>query len=374
MSAEDEIFMKKALELSECARVRAPPNPWVGCVIADEGKIVGEGFTQKVGGPHAEVTALRQAQGRTRGATAYVTLEPCSHFGRTPPCVNALIDAGIKRLVMGIQDPDERVKGKGAAKLRAMGIQVTEGILADRISKSLAPYLYHRKTGLPYCLVKAAASIDGRVAAEDGTSQWISSSEARLDCHKLRAESQAILIGAGTARYDLPALTVRDVAEHPPSPPLRVVLDSSGTVLPKGPLFDTTLAPTLFITTSTCPEEVKENWQNHGVSVEIVSQAKNGIGVDIKEVLILLGKKGILQLLVEGGGKILGSFLESEFADRVVLYLGGRILGSRGIPLFATNTIGTMEESPELNLLETTTLGNTVRLDYNFKKDDYEAG
>ena len=361
MSSEDNAFMERALRLAEHARIHAPPNPWVGCVIVNHGEVIGEGFTQKAGCAHAEIVALQKAKGRTNGATVYVTLEPCSHFGRTPPCVNALIDAGISRVVVGIQDPDEQVNGNGLEKLRAKGIQVTEGVLADAISQSLAPYLHHRKSGLPYCLLKAAASIDGRVAAEDGTSQWISSSEARLDCHQIRAESQAILVGSGTAKYDLPALTVRGVAEYPPIPPLRVILDSKGTLPAKGPLFDTSLAPTLIITTSDCPDHIKETWKKHGVSIEAVSKAENGIGVDLKQVLILLGKKGILQLMVEGGGKILGSFLEAQLADRIVLYLGGRILGNRGIPLFTTNTITTLKNSPQLKLLGTKIFGNTIR-------------
>lgn len=361
---QDIAMMERALNLASRARVIAPPNPWVGCVIVKQGKIVGEGFTQKAGGAHAESIALQAANGQTEGATVYVTLEPCSHFGRTAPCANALIEAGVSRVVIGIQDPDEHVQGSGIARLRHAGIEVVEGVHSEAVKASLAPYLYHRMTGSPYCLLKGAASIDGRVAAQDGTSQWISSPEALADCHQIRAESQAILIGSGTACTDLPSLTVRNVPESPPIPPLRVVLDSHGKVLPKGPLFDTSLAPTLMITTENCQEKVRKDWKSSGVQIETVSAGENGIGVDLSQVLALLGKRGILQLMIEGGGKIHGGFLEAKLINRYVIYIGARILGSLGIPLFATETITTLLESPQLNLLSAKILGNTVRLDY----------
>lgn len=360
----DSQMMERALVLANKARITSPPNPWVGCVIVKEGRIIGEGFTQEPGGAHAEVVALKQAKNHTQGATAYVTLEPCSHFGRTPPCVNALIEAGISRLVIGIKDPDLNVQGKGIAKLRAANIDITLGVLEKPISESLAPYLHHRKTGRPYCILKGAISVDGRIAAEDGTSQWISSEEARLDYHHVRAESQAIIIGAGTACVDLPALTVRNVLQYPSTPPLRVILDAKGRVTPRGPLFDTSLAPTLIITTPDCPQKIKEEWKNYGVQIEVLPLAKSGIGVNLEEVLILLGKREILQVIVEGGGKILGSFLEARIANQLNLYVGGLILGSGGVPLFETDFIKTIKESPQLILTNTKILGNSVRLDY----------
>lgn len=362
--AQDMAMMNRALTLAKQARVIAPPNPWVGCVIINQGKIIGEGFTHIPGCAHAEVVALQQAKNQTKGATVYVTLEPCAHFGRTPPCVNALIEAGVARVVIGIQDPDKHVQGKGIAKLREAGIGITEGLLSKEISTSLAPYLHHRRTGLPYCVLKGAMSVDGRVAAQDGTSQWISSPEARLDCHQLRAESQAIIVGSRTAYIDQPTLTVQGVAQNPSHPPLRVILDTRGRVSPKGPLFDTSLAPTLIITTPSCPEKIKESWKTYGVQVEIVSRAANGIGVDLEQVLKLLGTRGILQVIIEGGGTILGAFLEANLVNHFSLYMGGLILGNRGIPLFATDAITTLKEAPQLTLLNAKVLGNSVRLDY----------
>lgn len=366
---QDISMMERALNLAEQARVIAPPNPWVGCVVVNQGKIVGEGYTRPTGHSHAEIVALEQAKGQTKGATVYVTLEPCAHFGRTPPCVNALVEAQVARVFIGIQDPDEQVRGKGIAILKEAGIEVIEGICKEAISLSLAPYLHQRRTGLPYCLLKGAASVDGRVAAPDGTSQWISSPEARSDCHQIRAESQAIIVGAGTACTDQPALTVRGVFQQPTKPPLRVVLDTQGRVPPKGPLFDTSLAPTLIITTASCPANIQESWKKCGVQVEIVSKAENGVGVDLKQTLQLLGKRGILQVMIEGGGTVLGAFLEANLVQHFSLYIGGRILGSSGIPLFATDSITTLKESPQLKLLQAKILGNSIRLDYTLDEN-----
>lgn len=366
MSTYDFKMMERALDLSQHARLIAPPNPWVGCVIVKNGEIVGEGYTQPPGSAHAEVMALKQAGGRAKGATVYVTLEPCVHFGRTPPCVNALIQAEVSRVVVGICDPDSRVQGKGMEKLREAGIEVLQESHAEGIAASLAPYVHHRRTGRSFCLLKAAISVDGRVAAYDGTSQWITSSEARLDSLQLRAESQAILIGAGTACADNPLLTVRDVQQLPLRPPLRVVLDSSGRVPATGPLFDVSLAPTMMITTGRCPESVKNAWKERGVDVEVVSQDPNHFGVDLAEVLHLLGQKGVLQVMVEGGSKILGAFLDANLAQRLILYVGPCVLGSLGRPLFPSESIKTLKEAPQLTLMGTKTLGGSVRLDYGW--------
>jgi diaminohydroxyphosphoribosylaminopyrimidine deaminase/5-amino-6-(5-phosphoribosylamino)uracil reductase len=203
------------------------------------------------------------------------------------------------------------------------------------------------------------------VAAQDGTSQWISSPEARLDSQQLRAESQAILVGSGTANTDQPSLTVREVKQFPCTPPLRVVLDAHGRTAASGSLFDTSLAPTLILTSSSCPEKISDEWKKHGVQVEVVPKAENGTGVDLKSLLALLGKRGILQVMIEGGGKVLGAFLEAELANHLTLYIGSCILGNRGIPLFDIGSITTLKEAPHLQFLETRALGNTVRLDYH---------
>lgn len=360
----DYKMMMRALEISLQGRVTAPPNPWVGCVIVKDNHIVGEGYSSPAGQAHAEVNALQKAQEKANGATAYVTLEPCSHYGRTPPCMQALIKANIARVVVGLLDPDPRVSGKGIQGLQAAGIEVIQGVAEKEIRAVLLPYLFQRITGHPYCIAKAAVSIDGRIAAKDGSSFWISGEEALNDVQQTRAESQAILIGAGTARMDKPKLTVRHSKVIPSIAPLRVVLDARGQVLPPGPLFETTQTPTLIITTKHCPEKICCQWQDHGVEVAIASPAEDGKGISLKEVWDLLGKKGILQVLVEGGGNLLGSLLTSKMIQRLHLYVGPRILGTGGIPLFNISSINNIAEAPYLHLLESKTLGNTVRIDY----------
>jgi diaminohydroxyphosphoribosylaminopyrimidine deaminase/5-amino-6-(5-phosphoribosylamino)uracil reductase len=363
--SHDELMMHRAIQIGNEARIIAPPNPWVGCVITKYGQIISEGFTQTPGQAHAEVAALRAAGDHAQGATAYVTLEPCCHYGRTPPCTKALLKAGIERVVIGIEDPDPIVSGKGIAALHEAGIEVTVGIHAEAIKKQLAPYIHHRTTGLPYCVGKSAISIDGRIAAKDGSSQWISSEKARLDAHRLRAESQAILIGAGTAIADAPRLTVRNVEQMPSTPPLRVIFDAAGRVPAKGPLFDTKEAPTLIFTTSSCPEKVKKEWQNHGVEIEILPHASTGKGIDLTAALEILGKRKVVQALVEGGATLLGSFIAAKLLHHLRLYVGPCILGDEGIPLFRLEGIHSLSQAPRLNLTDTKAFGDTVRLDYH---------
>src|SRR5581483_11094304 len=240
-------------------------------VVGADGQIVGRGFHRRAGEPHAEVHALREAGGRARGGTAYVTLEPCAHQGRTPPCAPALVEAGVRRVVVAVLDPDERVAGRGVDLLRAAGIRVDVGVGAEAAARSLAPYLHHRRTGRPLCLLKTAASLDGRTAAADGTSQWITGPEARVDAHRLRAESGAVVVGAGTALADGPTLTFRNLDVEDgviPPQPLRVLLDAGGRVPAVGPLFDATLAPTLVITTAAADLETRREWKEAGAEGE----------------------------------------------------------------------------------------------------------
>src|SRR5947209_8596065 len=249
--------MHRALELAASVRGTTSPNPWVGCVI-DPGGF--EGATEPPGGPHAEIVALERAGEAAKGATLVVTLEPCAHQGRTPPCTDAIIDAGIATVIVGIEDPDTHVRGRGIAALRDAGIDVEVGVCAEEVRAQLAPYVKHRSTGRPWVVLKLAASADGRAAAPDGSSQWITGEAARADAHRLRAESDAVIVGAGTIRADDPQLTVRHVEGRDP---LRVVL-------------------------GTAPAEAKVH-----PCVELSGE--------LGEVLDVLGGKGVIQLLVEGG-------------------------------------------------------------------------
>lgn len=361
-----EKCMQRALALGIQGRITAPPNPWVGCVIVANGEIVGEGFHRAAGEAHAEVKALNEAGTKAAGSSVYVTLEPCAHFGRTPPCVQSLIEAKVSRVFIGVEDPDSRVAGRGVELLRKAGIEVSVGISRMECEQNLAPYLYQRRTGYPYCVAKGAISIDGRVAALDGSSQWITCPEARKDGHSLRAESQAIIVGCGTAIADRPALSIRNFHPMPTHPLLRVVLDSTGRTLPPGPLFDMTSAPTLMITTECCRKSTLDVWKSCGIEVAVVAKSSHGEGVDLHEVLTILGKRGVMQVLVEGGGKILGSFLDQNLLQGLRIYMGPLILGSEGIPLFRTNRITSLQEAPKLKMCGITTLGETVRVDYSF--------
>ncbi len=371
-------LMQRALALGETARRRTAPNPWVGCVIVADGEIIAQGATEPPGGPHAEVVALAIAGEAARGATAYVTLEPCSHEGRTSPCADALVAAGVARVVVAIEDPDPRVRGEGIARLRAAGIDVEIGPGADAVTQVLAPYLHHRRTGRASCLVKTAASLDGRVAAADGSSRWITGEAARADAHELRADSQAVIVGAGTALTDRPSLTVRlaadpdaNRAEHQP---LRVLLDARGRVPAEGPLFDTALAPTLALTTSAVSPVVVDAWQAAGAKVEVVGPASDGLGVDLASVLALLGRDGVLQAMVEGGPTLHGALLRAGLVDRIVAYVAGAALGAGGRPVFDGPSPAALVEAPRFELLDARVLAGDVRLEYSAPHSDADLG
>lgn len=354
-SKEQQLFfMRWAIQLGEKGRCTAPPNPWVGCVLVKDGEIIAEGYHAAAGKPHAEIVALEKAGPLAKGATAYVSLEPCSHHGRTAPCVHALIAAGIKQVIIPLLDPDPRVSGTGVAALREAGIDVVVGMAQEEASRSLAPYLFQRRTKRPYCLLKSAMSLDGRTAAADGTSQWITGEEARRDVHFLRAESQAILVGSRTALTDNPRLTVRDFP-YPIKQPLRVLLDRQGRVPAQGPLADMTLAPTLVFTSSS---PAKDAWERCGAEVYFSP------AITLKDILEELGKREIIQLLVEGGSALHAAFLKENLVNQFTLYMGNCLLGSHGHPLIPDFPIATLSEAPRWSLESVRRFGNDLRLDY----------
>lgn len=322
----DEHFMAEALRESRAARRRSSPNPWVGCVIVDvDGAVAGRGATEAPPGRHAEVVALSQAGERARGATAYVTLEPCSSTGRTPPCVDALLAAGISRVVVGIVDPDPRVSGGGLAALGAAGVEVAHGVLAAEISSYLAPYVTHRVSGRPYVIVKLAATLDGRIAAPDGSSRWITSTEARRDTHELRADSDAVLVGAGTVRADDPELTVR-LDGGAVRQPMRVVL---GRV----------------------PEDAR-------------AQPALELSGDLRGILDELGRRGVLQLLVEGGAHVAGEFHRLGLVDAYVIYFAPALLGGDdGVPMLAGPGRKTMADLWRGEIRAVTRLGPDLKVE-----------
>lgn len=321
---DDQIWMAQAVALGDEVRADTSPNPWVGAVVVPAGDDpVAEGATRPPGGPHAEVVALELAGESARGSTLYVTLEPCSHHGRTPPCADAVIAAGVSRVVIGVLDPDPHVAGQGAARLRDAGVEVEVGVLAGEVEASLAPYLKHRRTGLPWVVLKLAATLDGRIAAPDGSSRWITGPEARADVHRLRAESDAVLVGAGTVRADDPALTVRD---SPGSDPLRVVLGK----IP------------------------------HGARVE-PALVHTG---DPQELLYELGKRDVLQLLVEGGAKVAWLFHDRRLVDQYVLYFAPALMGGDdGVPLLRGPGAPSMDQVWRGRISSVRPIGPDVRID-----------
>jgi diaminohydroxyphosphoribosylaminopyrimidine deaminase/5-amino-6-(5-phosphoribosylamino)uracil reductase len=358
----DEHWMTRAVALAAGARRRAAPNPHVGCVLVQDGAGVGEGATAPPGGAHAEAAALDAAGPAARGATAYVTLEPCAHHGRTPPCADALVAAGVARVVVALEDPDPAVAGRGIASLRAAGVRVAVGAGAPAVREQLAAYLHHRRTGRALCLVKTALSIDGRTAAVDGTSQWITGPAARADAHDLRADSQAVVVGPGTALADHPALTVRDAGPPvPASPPRRVLLDALGRVPAEGPLFDGS-APTVVCTTEGADPAVVAAWTAARATVEVVPAVAGKL--DLAATLVRLGDLGVLQAMVEGGAALHGALLAAGLVDRLCVYVGATALGTGGKPGLDWPGPPTVAAAPRWHLRRATVLGDDVRLDY----------
>ncbi len=365
MYDRDDELMGRAIELARGARRHTAPRPAVGCVIVRDGEIVGEGATGvSPGGAHAEAAALVSAGERARHATVYSTLEPCDHHGATPPCTEALIAAGVDVVVVALDDPDERVAGRGYARLRAAGINVVTGVRAADAARDLAPYLHHRRTGRAFVTAKVASSLDGRMAAADGSSQWITSAAARADAHELRADVQAIVVGAGTALADQPALTVRGADPMPAQPPLRVLLDGRGRVSARGPLFDTTLAPTLVVTTDAAPAAATDAWAASGAKVESIAPAADGAGVDLDALTLLLGRHGVLHALIEGGATLLGAVMRAGTAQRLVAYVAPTLLGARGLPTFAFDGPANIAAASRMRLTAARTIGDDIRLDY----------
>ena len=328
--AADERFMRLAMANATTVRLTTRPNPWVGSVVVAGNGDVFQGATSEPGGAHAEIHALRLAESAARGATLYATLEPCAHTGRTPPCVDAIIDAGVQRVVVGIEDPDVHVAGRGIARLRDAGIEVTSGVLADEVTRQLAPYLTHRRTGRPHVVLKLALTLDGYIAAPDGSSTWITGAAARADAHRLRAESDAVLVGAGTVRADDPLLTVRNFTPANAVPtagldPLRVVLGR----VPAG----ARIAPAL---------------EHQG---------------DIAALLDDLGARGVLQLMVEGGADVAGQFHRAGLVDEYVLYLAPAFMGGdRGQRAFAGEGAPTMAELTRGRFVAIDRLGDDLRI------------
>jgi diaminohydroxyphosphoribosylaminopyrimidine deaminase / 5-amino-6-(5-phosphoribosylamino)uracil reductase len=320
--------MERAIELARRGSGLVSPNPMVGAVVVSDGAIVGEGSHEGPGLPHAEVVALDRAGEGARGATLFTSLEPCDHHGRTPPCTDAIVRAGITRVVSAARDPNPVVDGQGVRSLRARGVEVLEGIREAEAKRLNAGFAKHVRTGMPFVIWKAAASLDGKVAARDGSSRWVTGEAARADVHRLRAWADAIVVGAGTALADDPELTVRD-PDYRGRPPLRVLVDARGRVGTSGDLFDDQ-APTLVATTELAPPEARDAWREAGAEVLVVET--DGEGVGLTALMSDLGKRDVQGVLLEGGPTLAWSAIEERLVDTIVLYLSPKLLGGRDAP------------------------------------------
>jgi diaminohydroxyphosphoribosylaminopyrimidine deaminase / 5-amino-6-(5-phosphoribosylamino)uracil reductase len=357
----DEAWMARAVALAEGGRGTVSPNPMVGAVLVRDGRVVGEGFHRAAGQPHAEALALAAAGAAAAGATCYVTLEPCAHHGRTPPCADALVAAGVARVVAAVSDPDPRVDGAGLARLRAAGVAVGVGAGAEAAATQNAAYLTHRRLGRPRVTLKAAASLDGKVAAPDGTSKWITGPAARADAHRLRAEADAVMVGAGTALADDPRLTVR-LPGWAGRQPLRVLVDAAGRVGADGHLFDGE-AETLVATTPAVPAAAVEAWKAAGAEVLECDPAPDGSGVDLHHLTRVLGERGVLELMVEGGPRLQASLWAAGLADRLVWYLAPLAIGGQAAPgLLGGGGAATLAGARRLRLAPADRLGDDLRI------------
>jgi diaminohydroxyphosphoribosylaminopyrimidine deaminase/5-amino-6-(5-phosphoribosylamino)uracil reductase len=363
-SVPDAFYMARALELARKGVYSTHPNPRVGCVIVRDGEVVGEGWHVRAGEPHAEVHALRQAGERARGATAYVTLEPCSHHGRTPPCAEALVNAGVGRVVAAMQDPNPDVAGRGLLRLMSAGIAVQSGVLEGEARAINKGFLKRMEHGLPYVRVKLAMSLDGRTAMASGESQWITGPEARSAVQRLRAQSSVVLTGADTVLADNARLTVRPdelglnaelTALAMTRPPLRVLIDGRLRVPLDSPFFKAGSA--LVVTCAAASARERYHDEGH----EMLALASSGGHVDLRKLLVELAARGVNDVLVEAGPKLAGAFTRLGLVDEFQIFVAGKFMGSSARPLLDL-PLAQMNEAFELKIVEMRAIGNDWRV------------
>ncbi len=335
-------FMQRAHELAEHGRYTAAPNPLVGAVVVRDGVVIGEGWHARAGGSHAEVQALESSGPAARGAQLYVTLEPCNHHGKTPPCTDAILRAGVKRVVAGHLDPNPKMRGRSIDLLREAGVEVE--VLDDGLFEKQNEQFWHfMLTGRPFVHVKLATTLDGRIAAADGESKWVTGEVARQRAHLLRAEAGAVLVGAGTARVDDPLLTPRSLPKDPPSI-TRVVLDPRLTLHADGQLARTADEDPVIIFAR---EDVEGRHADElrALGVEVMPAPVVGGELDLVFVLEELGQRGIRGILVEGGGETAGRFVSRGLADKLTLFYAPKVLGAEGVPLMGSLKVAGMDEA-----------------------------
>lgn len=357
---QDDLYMALAINNAQTMKGQTEPNPLVGAVIVNDGRVVGIGAHLKAGEPHAEIHALRMAGDAARGGTIYVTLEPCSHYGRTGPCAEAIVAAGLKKVVIATLDPNPVVAGNGVTILQKAGVEVEVGLLEEesrRMNEVFNTYIVENR---PFVTLKAASTLDGKIASRSLDSKWITSEEARLDVHQLRSENQAILVGVGTVVEDDPELTARIPNGRNP---LRIVLDSSLRISLDSKIITDGLAKTWIFTAQKADAEKKAILESLGVSVYETSGEKQ---VEVRDVVRILGEQSISSLFIEGGGTINAAFLEAGLVDKTVLYFAPKLIGGKHAPTFLEGTgYDLMKDAVELER------GEFVKIGKDFKFTGY---
>ncbi len=353
-------YMQRAIELARNTLGSASPNPSVGAVIVNDGTIVGEGWTQPVGGSHAEIVALERAGDAARGAIIYTTLEPCCHFSRTPPCTTALMRAGIVEVRTAILDPDPRVNGEGIAEMERAGIKVSLGLCADDATQVIESYVHRTTTGLPFVIAKFAMSLDGKIATSSGESQWISGEEARRHAHNLRRTADAVMVGVGTALADEPQLTARDAKNAPlERQPLRVVVDSSGRVSASSNLFSS--PGNVLVATATMDEGTETALASAGA--EVVRLPGDDGRVDIGALMPFLVARGVNSVLVEGGGTLLASLIEQGLVSKVEAIVAPMLIGGRNaLTPIEGDGFSSLKDAIRLGNITVGRLGNDIHI------------
>ncbi len=353
--------MQRARELAEHGRYTAAPNPLVGALVVRDGVVVGEGWHARAGGDHAEVAALASSGPAARGAELYVTLEPCNHHGRTPPCTDAILRAGVKRVVAGHLDPNPKMRGHSVDLLRAAGVEV-EVLDDEHFDKQNEQFAHRMRTGRPFVHVKLATTLDGRIAASNGDSKWVTGEDARGRVHALRAEAGAVLVGAGTARADDPLLTPRGLPADPP-PVTRIVLDPRLTLSTDSQLARTARTNPVIVFAKEDHEPGRaERLRSVGVEVVPAPEVSPDGGLDLIFVLEELGRRSIKGVLVEGGGETVGRFASRGLVDKLTLFYAPRVLGAEGVPLMGSLKVAGMNATPRFRVEEVEKVGEDVAM------------
>ncbi len=360
----DTEYMQRALRLAEKGRYTTDPNPRVGCVIVNGGRVVGEGWHRRAGEAHAEVNALAQAGAQSQGATAYVTLEPCSHTGKTPPCADALVEAGVKRVVAAMQDPNPLVAGQGLAKLAAQGIEVESGLLEAQARELNPGFIRRMESGRPYVRVKFGMSLDGRTAMASGESKWITSEAARRDVQFMRAGSSAILTGSGTVLADDPSMTVRLGADElgidePVRQPVRVVIDSGLRTPPSAKILAGPGECWLLTTEQAAASANVAGY--HGACIKTVATGQHD-QLDLAAVMQFLAAQEVNLVHVEAGAKLCGALLQAKLVDEIVLYMAPVIMGDDARGLFHLPGLTQMKDRLALDVSDIRTIGKDLRI------------